>query len=721
VNFTEYLAANNLDNHADQEQLMEAIKKNISADEYIFTQSWPEDMATIDKNKIYQYFYNYNNFQKLTINKTKLIEHIDPLEFPQKKDFIKEINALRTDYNYQNFKKTLKTLVENIALYNKDGTSSSAFKIFLDFDLKKQLLNLLPSISEISVKKGPKTKDNSSLNSFIDFNESLENLITKQQNSTKYLAIKKGKRIEELDYTFNINKSKVISLIKEKFPKDSEEVIEECFKKYYQIFLQEQSEKIALNKAQSVSTVLFQKNLKNLLKIPPLGNKVTMGIKALSHKEDAQIAIVDQNGEVIEFSQFNIFNKEKKELATAIFLALIQKHKVLAIAIGNSVKNSLTVKNIELFSRNTTKDLKLDVLTIKIDDYGSSQYAKSKISEWELPERTNREKEATFIARRLQDPISEFAKIKLSTLGVGQYQSEVDNKTLETELNKVLIQSAHEIRPNLNYSSASLIEKISGLDINIAKKIIDYRKHKSGINSKLELTKNKIITEQQAKSSFPFLRVGKIRNDIESISIPYEIYVKLKSFEDKKKTRIRDIAKEMKLESVMQNIADLSDQDKSKVIQLLKSSDQDTRLEFEAPEFRSDIKTSSDLKVGTIYPGIISNITTFGLFIDVGIGADGLVPISQIKIPWESSLNDFFQPTQKVSVKVNKVDIEKERISYILIKPIDHLPKITPRPSRQNKPYNKNKGNFQKNSKRKPISKKLTDNPFAALENLMKK
>lgn len=510
---------------------------------------------------------------------------------------------------------------------------------------------------------------------YYNFSESVKTIA-----SHRVLAINRGEKDKFLKVKIEINKEKVINYIlntyitKENF-KNKEiilESIEDSYKRLIFPSIEREVRNILTEKAEERAISVFGKNLKNLLLQSPLKNKVVMGFDP-AFRTGCKIAIVDRNSKLLDTTTVYPTEPQNKILETKEELTkLIKKYKVDVIAIGNGTASRESEKIVSDIIKETDEK----VSYIIVNEAGASVYSASSIANEEHPDINVSLRGAISIARRLQDPLAELVKIEPKSIGVGQYQHDLNQKRLEEVLGGVVEDSVNSVGVDLNTASFSLLSYISGISKSIAKNIVSYREENGNFKSRNELKKVKMLGPKAFIQCAGFLRISQSENPLDNTSVhpeSYEICEKMLnilgySLDDVKNKKISDIDKKVKEYDIDKlskelNIGKITLQD---IIIEIKKPGLDPREDKLKPILRTDILKIEDIKEGMILKGTVRNVVDFGAFIDIGIKNDGLVHKSKMSKSFVKDTMSIVNVGDIVDVKVIQVDKQKVSLSMIL-------------------------------------------------------
>lgn len=432
---------------------------------------------------------------------------------------------------------------------------------------------------------------------------------------------------------------------------------------------------------------IFEKNLRPLLMQPPVKNKVTLGWDP-GYRTGCKICVVDGTGKVLAKTvvyptlYLNGKNEEKEspallkkyEDAKTIILGLLDKYAVELIAVGNGTAS----KESEIFVADLLKDYPRPVDYMMVSEAGASVYSASKLGAEEFPDYDVSERSAVSIARRLQDPLAELIKIDPKSIGVGQYQHDMDQKRLDSVLQGVLEDCVNSVGVDLNTASAPLLKYVAGLNAGIAKNIVSYREEHGKFTNRKQLMKVSKLGEKAFTQCAGFLRIDCGDCILDNTAVHPESYEKAEKLlslfgygdEDVRANKIADLAEKVKAYGEKKAEADtgLDGATMKDIVEELKKPGRDIRDSLPKPVLRRDIMSMEDLKPGMQLTGVVRNVVDFGAFIDIGVHQDGLVHLSRITDRYIKHPSDVLTVGQTVSVTVLEVDVKKKRIALTMLK-----------------------------------------------------
>lgn len=422
--------------------------------------------------------------------------------------------------------------------------------------------------------------------------------------------------------------------------------------------------------AESGAIKVFGKNLEQLLMQPPIVGQVVLGWDP-AFRTGCKLAVVDRTGKVLDTTViYPTAPQNKVAESKAVVKKLIDKYGITLISVGNGTAS----RESEQIIVELLKEIKAKVQYIIVNEAGASVYSASKLATEEFPNFDVGQRSAASIARRLQDPLAELVKIDPKSIGVGQYQHDMNQKKLGEALQGVVEDSVNKVGVDLNTASASLLEYISGISKAIAKNIVLYREENGAFGDRKELLKVAKLGPKAYEQCAGFLRVREGSNPLDMTAVHPESYkatgVLLKSLgykpEDIRKGGLKDIGKKIPDRKKLAEELSLGEITLGDILKELEKPGRDPRDEMPKPILRTDVMEMSDLTPGMILKGTVRNVIDFGVFVDIGVHQDGLVHISQIcdrfiKHPLEAvSVGDI------VEVKVISVDSAKKRIALTM-------------------------------------------------------
>ena len=531
-----------------------------------------------------------------------------------------------------------------------------------DFRTKELIRNSVLNYGTIETKKTKTFNANGLYANFADISEKIKYI-----KSYRFLAILRAVNEKELTLKIEVDEDYMLENIKKyKIPASANtssklvfEAYKDGLKRLLLPTLKRETLTFLKEKASSEAITLFGKNLKELLLTPPLVNQVILGMDP-GYVSGCKLAVIDENGNYLA-SNVIYPTKPKEDFANSskVVLELIKKYKINSIAIGNGTASQETAA----FIAKLIEEHKLDVRFAVVSEIGASVYSASKIANLEYPNLDVTIRGAISIAQRLRDPMAALVKIDPKSLGIGQYQHDVNQKELNLKLENVTVDLVNKVGVDLNSASYKLLSFISGISEKLALNIIEHKEKIKSFKTKSELLKVKGLGAKAYEQSVGFLRIKDGLSILDNTAIHPENYdvveklQKLYKIEEIKDEQIEQISKELNCPILL--LKDIIDE-------LLKPGF-DVRSQFDEIEFSKDIKTIDDLKEGFIVSGVVRNITDFGAFVDIGLKNDGLLHISQISEKRISHPNEVLSINQQLKkIKILSVDLEKQRVSLSL-------------------------------------------------------
>lgn len=458
------------------------------------------------------------------------------------------------------------------------------------------------------------------------------------------LELDDEKNIENIIRTYTKNKNKNLDPIIEETAKDS-------YTRLIFSQIETQLRKELKEDADQKSIEVFKENLSPYLMQAPMKNRSILGMDP-GYRTGCKLAVISEFGEYLDNDKiFPTFSEEKIKEAEKKVIHLIEKYNISLIALGNGTASRETEK----FIGNLLKKLDKDIKYVIVSESGASIYSASKLGTEEFPDLDVTVRGAISIARRLQDPLAELVKIEPKHIGVGQYQHDINQKELDSALDGVVEASVNKVGVDVNTASISLLKYVAGISEKNARAILKYKREKGKIKTKNEISKVKGIGPKTFQQCAGFLRVPESDDPLDNTGVHPESFEAARKLlgEDLTKINIKEKAEELKL-------GELTLRD---IIEELKKPGRDPREDAPKPHLRSDVLSLEDLEVGMELTGTVRNVVDFGAFVDIGIGTDGLVHISEISDKFIKHPSDLLSVSDIVKVKVIKIDKEREKVS----------------------------------------------------------
>ncbi|KAF5069595.1 Protein YhgF [anaerobic digester metagenome] len=440
-----------------------------------------------------------------------------------------------------------------------------------------------------------------------------------------------------------------------------EMAVKDAYKRLLQPSMETEMRQLAKQKADDEAIKVFAGNLRQLLLAAPLGQKNVLAIDP-GFRTGCKLVCLDRQGRLLH-NETIYPHPPQSEVREAVAKVknLVSAYGVEAIAIGNGTAGRET----ENFIRKIPFDKPL--VSIMVNESGASVYSASAVAREEFPEYDVTVRGAVSIGRRLMDPLAELVKIDPKSIGVGQYQHDVNQQSLQHSLEDTVISCVNQVGVELNTSSKQLLSYVSGLGPSIAGNIVEHRNKNGAFRSRKELLKVKRFGDKAFEQAAGFLRIRDAENPLDRSAVHPESYDIVQRMADSLNCSVNDLIerdelrKQIKPEQFVTPTAGLPTI--NDILQELAKPGRDPREQFDLFEFDNSINSIEDLKPGMILNGIITNITAFGAFVDIGVHQDGLVHVSQMANRFVRDPNEVVKLTQKVRVKVMEVDVNRKRIS----------------------------------------------------------
>lgn len=444
------------------------------------------------------------------------------------------------------------------------------------------------------------------------------------------------------------------------------EAIEDSYKRLISPAIEREIRSYLTKKAEEKSIEVFAKNLSQLLMESPLSGKTILGWDP-SFRTGCKLAVIDSTGKVLETSLIYPTEPQNKvKESEKVVLDLIKKYDVDVIAIGNGTASRESEEIVANIIKNTSVEY------IIVNEAGASVYSASKLADEEFPDFNEGERSAVSIARRLQDPLAELVKIDPKSIGVGQYQHDMNQKQLNESLGGVVERVVNEVGVDLNTASSSLLNYVSGITKSTAKNIISYREENGKFDNRKELLNVKKLGKKTFEQCAGFVKIDNPQHPLDNTTIHPESYDAAVKLLDKLGYTLADIgSNNLKLDNL--DYEELSDQLDIGVITLqdivkeLKKPGRDPREDMPKPVLRKNVLSIEDLEEGMIMQGTVRNIVDFGAFVDIGVHQDGLVHISQLADKFVKHPLDIVSVGDIVDVKVLDVDLARNRIQLSML------------------------------------------------------
>jgi len=451
--------------------------------------------------------------------------------------------------------------------------------------------------------------------------------------------------------------------------KSSEQVemaVADAYKRLLKPSIENEVRKEIKEKADAEAISVFTKNLRQLLLAAPLGQKRVLALDP-GYRSGCKTICMDEQGNLKYNTNIYPHSGSGAELeAVKTISELVEKYKIEVIAIGNGTASKETEKFVKKYKKLTRSEVKIFI----VDESGASIYSASKVARDEFPDYDVTVRGAVSIGRRLLDPLAELVKIDPKSIGVGQYQHDVDQTKLKESLDVVVESCVNVVGVEVNTASKHLLTYVSGLNSGLAQNIVDYRLENGAFKSRKELKKVKRMGAKSFEQSAGFLRIRGAKNPLDNSAVHPESYYIVekmaKNLGSNVETLITD--KDLQKKIDFKNYIDekVGEATLKDIINELAKPGRDPREKFKALEFDDTISSISDLSEGMVLQGIVKNVTNFGAFVDIGIKTNGLIHVSQMADKYVSNPAEIVSVQQHVTVKIQSVDVERGRIQLTM-------------------------------------------------------
>lgn len=516
-----------------------------------------------------------------------------------------------------------------------------------------------------TVKKAWQEKE-SKFKDYYDFSEPIH-----KAPSHRILAIRRGSNENILSWRLQVDESTLLdfmdaSIITDPqglFHDELKTAVEDAYKRLLFPSIEKEVFNALVEKAEQEAIAVFARNLRNLLLSAPAGPKIIMGIDP-GFRSGCKVAVIDKNGAYQEFAAiFPHAPQHQKEGAEKKLLQLIAHYNVELIAIGNGTAS----KETDQFVKGIINAHQLAVTAVVVSEAGASVYSASPGAASEFPDLDLTVRGAISIARRLQDPLAELVKVEPKAIGVGQYQHDVNQKQLKLSLDQTVESCVNFVGVDLNTASQELLSYISGINRTLATNIVNYRREHGSYNNRRVLKKVPQLGEKAFEQCAGFLRIKNSTNPLDDSSIHPETYAIVKKMASDSQTPLHEIvgntAMLSKVDLNHYLTSDFGLPTLTDIVEELKKPGVDPRESFDSMEFSSDINELADLREDMVLPGIVTNVTNFGAFVDIGVHQDGLIHISKLANTFVKNPHDFVAVGDHVQAKVLSIDLRLKRIS----------------------------------------------------------
>lgn len=632
----------------EQGKLTDELKSNIEKSE---TMTEVEDLYRPYKQK---------KRTRATIAKEKGLEPLALVIFEQKER--KDINEFAKEFI--NSEKGVETAEDAI-----NGAMDIIAEMISDVaEYRKAIRKIIYSVGLITSKMA---KDEKSVyDMYYDYSEAVAKI-----PSHRILAINRGEKEELLKVKIDGTDEEILSYLKKEVIKENSPymdilstTVEDAYKRLIKPSVETEVRNELTEKAEEQAIKVFGQNAKKLLLQPPIKNLTVMGFDP-AYRTGCKIAIIDDTGKLLDTT--TVYPTEPQndvEGAKKKLLELIEKDNVNMIAIGNGTAS----RESEMFVADMIKEVKHEIYYAIVSEAGASVYSASKLATEEYPDINVSLRGAISIARRLQDPLAELVKIDPKSIGVGQYQHDVNQGKLEESLTGVVEDAVNSVGVDLNTATPSLLRYVSGISKTVATNIVKYRDEKGKIKERKELLKVSKLGPAAYTQCAGFLRIIDGKNPLDNTSVHPESYETAEKILAQIGFKVEDLKE--KLPEIRANLNTINPEKISvelgigvptikDIIKELQKPGRDLRDDMPKVVLRSDVLKMEDLKEGMILTGTVRNVIDFGAFVDIGVKNDGLVHISELSDKYVKNPMDIVSVGDVVKVRVLKVDLDKKKVS----------------------------------------------------------
>ncbi|NCC73408.1 MAG: RNA-binding transcriptional accessory protein [Sphingobacteriia bacterium] len=502
---------------------------------------------------------------------------------------------------------------------------------------------------------------------YFDFEEYLE-----RSPSHRLLAMFRGENEGFLKLKIAPSEQAAISILEKIFKRNESDAalqvmtaINDSYKRLLQPSLENEYRAIAKERADEEAIRVFADNARQLMMAPPLGQKRVLAIDP-GFRSGCKIVCLDEQGKLLHNDTIYPHPPQNEvKLAIAKLEQLVDAYKIDAIAIGNGTAGRETERLVKYLR------FKREVIAVIVNESGASVYSASAIAREEFPNFDVTVRGAVSIGRRLMDPLAELVKIDPKSIGVGQYQHDVNQNRLERSLEDTVMSCVNAVGVEINTASKQLLAFVSGVGPALAQKIIDYRNKNGAFTNRNELMKVQRFGPKAFEQAAGFLRIRNSNNPLDKSAVHPESYSIVEQMANSLGIDVETLMNNQEMQARI-NIGDfVTDQagmpTLMDIMQELAKPGRDPREKFGVFQFTEGVNSIKDLKEGMILPGIVTNITAFGAFVDVGVHQDGLVHKSKITDKYVDDPSDYLKLNQRIKVKVESIDLDRKRIQFTMI------------------------------------------------------
>ena len=585
-----------------------------------------------------------------------------------------------------------------------------------DADARQKIRDLFSKkglVSSRVFKSKEKEQDAQKYKDYFEWDEPIHKI-----PSHRLLAIRRGEKEGFLSMAILPDEDDALNILNGIFIKahndaaaQVEMAVKDGYKRLMSVSIETEIRAESKKKADEEAILVFAENLKQLLMAAPLGQKAVLAVDP-GFRTGCKVVCLNKQGKLMEFTTIYPNEPQKDALkAGETIKHLVKKHSIEAVAIGNGTASRET----ESFIR--TLALPSEIIVAMVNESGASIYSASEVARDEFPDEDVTVRGSVSIGRRMMDPLAELVKIDAKSIGVGQYQHDVDQNALKRSLDDVVMSCVNTVGVELNTASKQLLTYVSGLGPQIAENIVNYRNENGPFQSREALKKVPRLGGKAFEQAAGFLRIRNAKNPLDESAVHPERYSTVAEMAKDVNSSIGDLMKTSELRKLIKLQKYIKDDiglpTLKDILQELDKPGRDPRDQFEAIKFQDGVNEITDLKEGMKLPGVVTNITKFGAFVDVGVHQDGLVHISHLSNSFVSDPTQIVKLGQKVNVTVLEVDIARKRISLSMK---GDAPQVKRSEKKSQKPYQQKSEHSGPSNKpqRKVKEEKLPDGDLQA-------
>ena len=534
---------------------------------------------------------------------------------------------------------------------------------------RAKIRQLFTQTATLSSKVLSTKKDEEEAQKYRDYFEFSEPLA--QSPSHRILAIRRGEKEGFLMMDISIDKQLAVEELERIFVKGSnaasaevKKSIEDCYGRLLKSSIENEFRLLSKNKADEDAIHVFTENLRQLLLASPLGSKRILALDP-GYRTGCKLICLDAQGNLLFNTAIYPHPPQNQwQESVSEIKYLVNKYDIEAIGIGNGTAGRETEQLVRSI------DFGKHVSIFQVNESGASIYSASEVAREEFPDHDVTVRGAISIGRRLLDPLSELVKIDPKSIGVGQYQHDVNQVKLKQALDRVVESAVNFVGVDVNTASKHLLQYVSGVTSTLANNIVQYRLQNGAFKSREELKKVPLMGPKTFEQCAGFLRIPNAPNPLDNSSVHPERYVLVEQMAKDVQSSLEDLISKTELRKqinkkkyINETVGEFTIED---ILKELEKPGRDPRAQIEEFQFDSTIKSIEDVKPGMTVPGIVTNITNFGAFVDIGVKQDGLVHVSQLANKFVSDPNEVVKLNQKVIVTITEVDVARKRIGLTM-------------------------------------------------------